>query len=165
MDLSYLISARPGADLSLSLNLLEFVQAEFDALLAQKRRSTMPVRVFLGAFLAPKVASLYMSLARLPENILFCELDDPGLARLIARLHETRLRATGVREFEFCQVSAGGVPIAEADPRTLESRKVRGLHLCGETLDVVGPCGGYNLHYAFASGALAGMAAAKQAKP
>jgi predicted Rossmann fold flavoprotein len=164
MDLSYLISARPGADLSLSLNLLEFVQAEFDALLAQKRRSTMPVRVFLGAFLAPKVASLYMSLARLPENILFCDLDDPGLARLIARLHETRLRATGVREFEFCQVSAGGVPIAEADPRTLESRKVRGLHLCGETLDVVGPCGGYNLHYAFASGALAGMAAAKQPK-
>jgi predicted flavoprotein YhiN len=57
-----------------------------------------------------------------------------------------------------------GVPIAEADPRTLESRKVRGLHLCGETLDVVGPCGGYNLHYAFASGALAGMAAAKQPK-
>lgn len=161
MDLSYLISARPGADLSLSLNLLEFVQAEFDALLAQKRASAMPVRVFLGAFFPPKVAGLYLRLAHLPEDVLFRELDEPGLARLVARLRDTRLRATGVRDFEYCQVSAGGVPVAEADPRTLESRRVRGLHLVGETLDVVGPCGGYNLHYAFASGALAGMAGAK----
>jgi predicted flavoprotein YhiN len=39
---------------------------------------------------------------------------------------------------------------------------VPGLHLCGETLDVVGPCGGYNLQYAFSSGALAGRAAARE---
>lgn len=161
MDQSFLISARPGADLTLSLNLLEFVQAEFDALLEQKRASHMPVRVFLGAFFPPKVASLYLRLCSLPETVLFSELDDLGLARLIARLRDTRLRATGVRDFEFCQVSAGGVPTSEADPCTLESLRVGKLHLCGETLDVVGPCGGYNLHYAFASGALAGKAAAQ----
>lgn len=163
MDQSYLISARPGADLTLSLNLLEFVQTEFDALLEQKRTSPMPVRVFLGAFFPPKVASLYLRLSHLPESVVFSELDDLGLARLIARLRDTRLRATGVRDFEFCQVSAGGVPTAEADPVTLESSRVSGLYLCGETLDVVGPCGGYNLHYAFASGALAGKAAARRA--
>ena len=61
----------------------------------------------------------------------------------------------GVRGFEYCQVSAGGVPVSEVDPATMESRIVKGLYLTGETLDVVGPCGGYNLHYAFAMGALA----------
>jgi predicted flavoprotein YhiN len=50
--------------------------------------------------------------------------------------------------------------VTEVDARTLESRLVKGLYLAGETLDVVGPCGGYNLQFAFSSGVLAGRAAA-----
>jgi predicted flavoprotein YhiN len=69
------------------------------------------------------------------------------------------LQVLGVRDFEFCQVSAGGVPVSQVDPATMQSRLVPGLFLCGETLDVVGPCGGYNLQFAFSSGAVAGMAA------
>jgi hypothetical protein len=58
------------------------------------------------------------------------------------------------------RLSAGGVPVTEVEPVTFESRRVAGLHLVGEVLDVVGPCGGYNLHYAFTSGVLAGRAVA-----
>jgi len=54
-------------------------------------------------------------------------------------------------------VSAGGVPVSEVDPQTMRSLKIPNLLLAGETLDVVGPCGGYNLHFAFATGAIAGM--------
>ena len=57
MDLSHLVSAHPGGGLELSLNFLAFFQDEFDRFLAQQRRSTMPVRVFLGAFFPPKVVS------------------------------------------------------------------------------------------------------------
>lgn len=60
-------------------------------------------------------------------------------------------------DLEFCQVSAGGVPVSEVDALNIRSRIVPGLLLAGETLDVVGPCGGYNLHFAFATGAIAGM--------
>ena len=42
----------------------------------------------------------------------------------------------------------------------MASRRVPGLHLAGEVLDVVGPCGGYNLQFALTSGALAGQGAA-----
>jgi predicted flavoprotein YhiN len=87
-------------------------------------------------------------------------LDDRSLQKLVDSLKDTRFPVKGVREFEYCQLSAGGVPVTEADPRTLESRLVKGLFLAGETLDVVGPCGGYNLQFAFSSGALAGAAAA-----
>jgi len=54
-------------------------------------------------------------------------------------------------------VTSGGVPTSEVAPQTMRSLKVPGLSLAGETLDVIGPCGGYNLQFAFSSGAIAGM--------
>jgi predicted Rossmann fold flavoprotein len=160
MDISHLISARTGVSLELALNILASIQAEFDQLLAQKRPSLMPLRVFLGAFFPPKVISTYIKNARLSDDIPLCKMDDRELDRLVELLKNTRLPVKGVRDFEFCQISAGGVPVGEVDPRSMESLRVKGLFLTGETLDVIGPCGGYNLQYAFSSGAIAGKAAA-----
>ncbi len=161
MDISHHVSANPGANLELSLNLLEYVQEDFDHLLAQKRESDIPVHIFLDAFFPPKVSAVYLKNARLPDDTPLRRVDDSALERLIERLKNTRLLVKDVRGFEFCQVSAGGVPVNEVDPRTLESLRVKNLFLTGETLDVVGPCGGYNLQFAFSSGALAGRAAAQ----
>jgi predicted Rossmann fold flavoprotein len=162
MDISHHISARPGQPLELSLNLLRFFETEFNDLLRQKRGTALPIQVFLGAFVPPKVAALYPPMNHLSGNTPLNQIDDGSLKRLTDNLKDTRLAVKGVREFEYCQLSAGGVPVSEADPRTLESRRVKGLYLTGETLDVVGPCGGYNLQFAFSSGALAGMAAADE---
>jgi predicted Rossmann fold flavoprotein len=160
MDISHHISALPGRPLVISLNLLHFFETEFRDLLQQKRVTRLPIKVFLGAFFPPKVASLYPSMSNIPGDTPLNQVDAGSLKSLIDKLKDTRLPVKGVRDFEYCQLSAGGVPVTEADPRTLESRKVKGLYLTGETLDVVGPCGGYNLQFAFSSGALAGMAAA-----
>jgi predicted Rossmann fold flavoprotein len=59
------------------------------------------------------------------------------------------------------EVTAGGVSLAEVNPRTMESRIVRGLYICGEVLDVAGPIGGYNLQAAFSTGYVAGEAATR----
>jgi predicted Rossmann fold flavoprotein len=59
------------------------------------------------------------------------------------------------------EVTAGGVSLAEVNPRTMESRIVHGLYICGEVLDVAGPVGGYNLQAAFSTGYVAGQAAAR----
>jgi len=67
----------------------------------------------------------------------------------------------GWRGYEYCQMSAGGVPVNEVDVLTMESHQLKGFFLTGEILDVVGPCGGYNLQFALSSGALAGKAAAR----
>ena len=53
------------------------------------------------------------------------------------------------------QVTAGGLEGAQFDPDTLEARRVPGLYAAGEMLDVDGPCGGYNLQWAWASALLA----------
>ncbi len=163
MDVSHHVSARPGDRLELSLDLLAFFQDEFDALLAKKRASPMPLRVFLSAFFPPKVVTIFLKNVRLAGDAPLRAVSDGDLDRLIDKLHDTRLPLKGVRDFEYCQISAGGVPVNEVHPHTLESRRLKGLYLTGETLDVVGPCGGYNLQYAFSSGALAGMAAAGDA--
>jgi predicted Rossmann fold flavoprotein len=161
MDVSYQVSARPSASLTLALDLLDFHRREFNNLLGRLRSTPAPVRVLLGAFFPPKVGALYLRLAKLPADARLDQIEDRSLDRLVASLQDTRLAVKGVRDFEYCQVSAGGVPVTEVDPQTLESRRVPGLYLTGETLDVVGPCGGYNLQFAFSSGALAGLAASK----
>ena len=62
------------------------------------------------------------------------------------------------RGFNEAVVAAGGVNIDEIDPRTMESRLVRSLYITGELLDIDGDSGGYNLQFAWSTGAIAGMA-------
>ena len=82
-------------------------------------------------------------------------------------LTATKLNATGTAGFDQAMATAGGIALKEVDPRTLRSRIVANLFFAGEILDLDGPCGGYNLHWAFASGALAGsvMAAGANGNP
>lgn len=63
--------------------------------------------------------------------------------------------------FGKAQICAGGVRTEEISPKTMESRLADGLYITGELLDVDGICGGYNLHFAWATGALAGIYATK----
>ena len=58
---------------------------------------------------------------------------------------------------KHAQVTAGGVDTAELNADTMESRIVPGLFFAGELVDVDGICGGYNLQWAWSSGAVAGM--------
>lgn len=60
------------------------------------------------------------------------------------------------KDFNNAQVTAGGVNCNEIDPLTLESKKAKGVYLCGETIDVDGDCGGFNLQFAFSSGMCVG---------
>ena len=72
--------------------------------------------------------------------------------------YETRIEAAN--PFENAQVCCGGVDVKQVKGSTLESKLVRGLYFCGEILDVDGICGGYNLQWAWSSGAVAGRCAA-----
>jgi len=62
------------------------------------------------------------------------------------------------RGWDYAEVTAGGVPLAEINYRTMESRRVAGLYLIGEMLDCDGRIGGYNFQWAWATGYLAGRA-------
>ena len=70
------------------------------------------------------------------------------------------LPVTGTQGFKNAQVTRGGIRLDEIAPDTMASRLFDGLYVLGETLDVDGPCGGYNLHFAFASALTAAKAIA-----
>ena len=63
---------------------------------------------------------------------------------------------SGTTGFKQAMVTRGGVSLNEINMKTFESKKHPGLHIIGETLDVDGDTGGYNLQFAFSSGVLAG---------
>lgn len=68
------------------------------------------------------------------------------------------LPVTGTQGFASAHMTRGGVALDEVDPATMQSRLFNGLYFAGEVLDVDGPCGGYNLHFAFASALTAARA-------
>ena len=68
----------------------------------------------------------------------------------------------GTNSFEQAQICCGGVDVREVDAQTMESKKVKGLYFAGEILDVDGICGGYNLQWAWSSGAAAGKCAGRE---
>ena len=59
---------------------------------------------------------------------------------------------------------SGGVSAEEISPETMESRLVPGLYFAGEVVDVDAACGGFNLQWAWSSGAVAGLNSAKEGK-
>jgi predicted Rossmann fold flavoprotein len=75
------------------------------------------------------------------------------LARLIS---EQRFTISLKGAFAEAMVTSGGVDLRELDPKTMESRIVKGLYFAGEVLDIDGDTGGYNLQAAWSTGALAG---------
>ena len=81
---------------------------------------------------------------------------------LISAISAFTLKVTGTQGFKNAQVTAGGVSLDDVDPLTMASRLYDGLYLTGEMLDVNGPCGGYNLHFAFASALAASRAICAQ---
>ena len=68
---------------------------------------------------------------------------------------------SGDEGYKKAEVTGGGVALGEVHPRTMESRRHRGLFLCGEVLDAFGPIGGYNFLWAWATGRAAGLGAAR----
>lgn len=79
--------------------------------------------------------------------------------RLIKALTEYRLPWMTCGGFDIAEVTGGGIPLGEVNPRTLQSRTCAPVHVCGELLDAFGRIGGYNFLWAFVTGRLAGLGA------
>ena len=77
--------------------------------------------------------------------------------KLVSLLKALPVTIIGTRPIETATVTRGGVANDEIDSKTMASKLCENLYLCGEVMDVDGPCGGYNLQIAFSTGRLAGL--------
>jgi len=86
--------------------------------------------------------------------------DDVNPEKLARYLKNWRIPIAGTKGWKEAQVTVGGINCEEVYQHTLGSRKKAGLYFAGEVLDVDGPCGGWNLQWAWSSGFAAGESAA-----
>jgi predicted Rossmann fold flavoprotein len=120
------------------------------------------VRTLVATLTPASLAALLCARAGIPETQQAAHLTRPQREALCDLLTALPVEIAGTAGFDEAMVTRGGVPLKEVNPHTLESRKLPGLFLAGELLDLDGPCGGYNLTWAFASGCLAGQSAAAE---
>ena len=77
-------------------------------------------------------------------------------AALLTNIKNFDMIVTSLRGYEEAIITSGGVDVKDINPKTMESKLVKGLYFCGEVLDVDAFTGGYNLQIAFATGYAAG---------
>jgi predicted Rossmann fold flavoprotein len=118
-----------------------------------------PIRRALAPPLPDRLADALCTLAGVDPDEPGATLTRDARKRLVAACTAWRLPIVGTRGFEVAEVTAGGVPLA-ALTAGLEARVRPGLFLCGEICDVDGRIGGFNFQWAWASGTVAGRAAA-----
>ena len=124
-----------------------------------ERRSSPKKHVHnsLGKFL-PQALARVLTQNSVGEEKLNMDLSNAAIGSLINSLKKHPLTLREICPMSRAMAMSGGVDLREVDPKTMESKLVRDLFFAGEMLDLTGPCGGYNLQFAFSSGKLAAAA-------
>jgi hypothetical protein len=156
MNLSHLVALHPDANLTLRLNFIAPFWSDLADILTGQVAHPRSLRAGLLRYFTPKAADFFIRQAGLDPEFKLNALSEEQIRQLLEVTAEAKFHVSGAGSFKNSQMSVGGVPVGEVDPLSMESRLVPGLYLVGETLDVAGPCGGFNLHFAFGSGYLAG---------
>ena len=118
----------------------------------------------LARSLPKRVVEIVLELSEIDGNPPIAQLPKQTKKSLVTTLTALELPITGDRGWSYAEVTAGGVPLAEIDRRTMESRRHRGLHFVGEVLDCEGRIGGFNFQWAWTTGHQAGEAIASKLK-
>lgn len=116
----------------------------------------------LGGIISNKLAPVLLDICHIDKETIIKELNTKEIKKLSYQLCSWKIKVVDTQGFAHAEVCGGGVNTKEIDNKSFESKIVKNLYFSGEVLDIVGKRGGYNLHFAWASGYLAGKAMANQ---
>jgi len=104
-----------------------------------------------------KMPEVLLDIIGIDKEKKISQLTNVEKSKIISVLKRLELNPGEPRGFNDAVAAAGGVDVNEIDPGTMESRLVKNLYITGELLDIDGNSGGYNLQFAWSTGALAGL--------
>ena len=113
----------------------------------------------LDALLPKKIVPVIVKLSGIKPSTKVNQVTKEQRGYLVNILKDLKVTVNGFRPIEEAIVTSGGVSIKEIDPKTMESKLVKGLYFAGEVIDVDAYTGGFNLQIAFSTGRLAGECA------
>ena len=104
-----------------------------------------------------KLIPVFINRAPIPSRKRVNQITVSQRQKLVFLLKNLTLKIKKLEPIAGAIITAGGVKVSEINPRTMESRLIKGLFFAGEVIDVAGYTGGYNLQIAFSTGYLAGI--------
>jgi predicted Rossmann fold flavoprotein len=128
----------------------------------QRSRPRALVRTVVASRVPAAVADMWTEGAGITASATMSHLSREARRRLIHALLEMPFEVRDSRGYNYAEVTAGGIPLTEIDPSTMESRVRPGLYLIGEILDVDGRIGGFNFQWAWSSAWVAAAAIARR---
>jgi len=138
-------------------------EPEFDEFLKSESLASgkKQLAVILSSLMPRRLADTLLTLTGQEADRKMTGLSKVDRSKLVVASKRLRVPIRGTMGYEKAEVTTGGVSLEEVDSRSMESRKLPGLYLAGEILDVDGPIGGYNFQAAWSTGFLAGTRAAQ----
>jgi predicted Rossmann fold flavoprotein len=149
-----------GERVHVVLDLLPTLSREALTSLLQKRMSIAKEKslsLWLEGIIPKKLAHFIIQNTKLGHIKEASMLGAKEIKKIVFALKALRVDICATKGFESAEVCAGGVDVRELDAKNLMSQKMKNLYFCGEVLDIDGDCGGFNLHFAWASGYLVGQ--------
>ena len=111
----------------------------------------------LDKLLPQKLIPVIITKSKINPNKKVNEITKKEREQLIKEIKEFEITIKGFRPIEEAIITSGGINIKEINPKTMESKKVKGLYLAGEIIDVDSYTGGFNLQIAYSTGYVAGL--------
>lgn len=120
------------------------------------------VSKMLASYLPNRLAEAILKKCEIPSERKISEISGVESKKLAEFLTACPLAIASTEDFSKAMLTIGGISTKEIDSKSLSCKLLSGLFCCGEALDVAAPTGGYNLQWAFSSGAVTGVSAGTQ---
>ncbi|MDD5341543.1 MAG: NAD(P)/FAD-dependent oxidoreductase [Patescibacteria group bacterium] len=161
LDLSRFIDDEAIKNLSLEVDFLpQFEISALDKKLQQVlKTSSKQIKNSLDGLVMPKFKPVLFKLSLLDGEKKSNVINRAERLALVKLIKSFKLKIKGLAGFDKAMVTKGGANLAEIEPKTMRSKKINNLFICGELLGLAGPTGGYNLQICWTSGYVAGEGA------
>ena len=135
---------------------LDFAEATDKLLAMAENVGDLTLSDFMSGYFQKNITRRICQQCGIDPGMVVHQMTIREMKRFITAAKALRFRVVGTNSWPAAQTTRGGVDLGQIDPKTMESRRVKGLYFAGEIMDVCGDCGGYNLHWAWVSGSRAG---------
>lgn len=159
------INTKPGQEVFFEINLKPALTAEVLDKRIQRdfeKFARKQLKNSLGELLPAKLINVIIDLAHIDPDKFVHQITKVERARLQEQITNLTFTITGTRPVSEAIVTAGGIHVKEINPKTMESKLIKGLYFAGEVIDIDGYTGGFNLQAAFSTGYVAGQNAAEE---
>ncbi len=146
-NINVIIDLKPGLDID---SLDKRICRDFE------KYSNKEFKNSLNDLFPKKIIPIIIELSKIDENKKVHQIEKKERERLCYLIKNLKVNITGTMPIDIAIVTSGGVDVKEINPKTMESKLVKGVYIIGELLDVDAYTGGYNLQIAFSTAIAAG---------